>query len=256
MREMDPIPDGSIYLWMYRQGLKHIPYREIAIALHNAGKVIREKDERNYYAGYFNSDLHNGSFDHKVSLGYDAIAKAKANAFQQMRYSDYPMHPYADMDYDIVNRWVPCNAENKPMIKWGKGCLSLDEAMAWMGCEYLAENLYGTKMIVIDIDGDHDDKVDNGVTERFKELSRTTHTIFKPGKFTVTGTPVSYHMTFMVDRVIPTKHFPSARLDIIGNRANSIRYFKNKLYNGLPMRMMDDDIWEYIKDWIAFREAR
>ena len=68
--------------------------------------------------------------------------------------------------------------------------------------------------------------------------------------------PVSFHLSFMVDRVIPTMHFPKAHIDIIGNQVNSLRYLKTKRWNGMVPMMMTAKIWNEITDYIRMRNER
>lgn len=231
----------SIYLWMFKCGLKHIQWDEIVNALAKTTHKIREKDAANYWRGWYKSDLYNGGM-HTVSI-LNIKNDTNIKPFYETKYSDYPQHPFLDQP-EITNRYVPCNEQGIPLIKWSNGCLSLSDAKAFRHQKYIGENLKGTKYIVLDIDGDHGDCVWKDSIKAFNAYRYSTHTLVKPQQ---DNKVISYHLTFKVDRVIPTMHFPNAHVDIIGNKCNSIRYFKNKKWNGLEPLQMTDDIWETIK---------
>lgn len=257
---MVPDPGESIYFWMYRQGLRQRPLEDVTVDLMMNGHTIRPKDLRNYWNGWYRSELHASTvIDQPMSV---------LHRRGPMRYSDYPQHPFKGKP-EYQDCFVPCSRDNRPLVKWSKGTMSLQDARAWPGCEYLAENMKGAQRIVIDIDGDHGGSLDIdvlGFFDRFRDVTcchEKRDIVFdwyeQRGEEWCGGLheamlPTSYHLTFGVDRVIPTMHFPKAHVDIIGNRVNSLRYFKDKRYNGLPPLMMDDDIWDEITGYIEERE--
>lgn len=254
-------------MWMFRQGLRHRPLEKVLAECELGGHQVRRKDLQNYM---------NGWYRHELYFGDDCMVDRSANMIDRtgrstaMRYGSYPEHPYLDMP-EIEQRWVPCSRENKPMIKWSNGCMSLSSAKAFNGCRYLAENLRGTRLMVIDVDGDHGDELDLDALRFFDKWRGVTCCHEKPsivfdwyaenadgwcGDLHTACLPTSYHLTFEVDRVIPTMHFPAAHVDIVGNMRNSLRYFKNKTYNGLPPMRMDESTWDEIMDHIDRRERR
>ena len=241
------VPRDSIYFWMYTQGLKHVPFEEIETACAMAGKEIRAKDRENYWNGFYRSDLYGKAESNVFELHRNpGNSQSVSQSFFDLPYSDYPQHPYLELP-EISNRWVPCSKENKPLVKWGNGCMSLADAKAYRSQVYLAENLKGCKIIVIDCDGDHGDGVDNETVNFLNQWFYHTHCIYKDNR-------LSFHLTFAVDKVIPTMHFPYAHIDVVGNRANSLRYFKNKKWNGLQPMPMTDGIWEQLKGYIRYRK--
>lgn len=249
---MVTIPNGSIYFWMYKQGLRHTDLHAIEIACASIGKEIRAKDYSNYWNGYYRSDLYLGpGADDIWMLSKHRTTVHESKEFEELTYTDYPAHPYVGMP-EIGNRWVPCNSDNRPMIKWGNGCRTMADCVAHPGQKYLAENLKGTQMIVIDCDGNHDDPWDWETINFLSRYKSLTHCIEKPG---YEQSP-SFHLTFKVDRIIPTMHFPYAHIDIVGNRRNSLRYWKNKTWNQLQPKEMDPYTWDTIKDYIKYRKER
>ena len=253
-------PSGSIYLWMYRQGLQGRPLDEVVTDCMLGGRDIRPKDLRNYWNGWYKRRLRGA--DPMAALGVDPCAP-----MGPLNYSDYPDHPFLGKP-EFTACFVPCNGDNRPMVKWSLGTMSLADAMAWPGCRYIAENMLGAQRIVIDVDGDHGGDLDLETVRFFDRFRYRTCCHEKPdivfdwyvenqGECCVdlhtAELPTSYHLTFGVTKVIPTMHFPRAHVDVIGNKRNSLRYFKNKKYNGLPPLMMSEEIWDEIFDWIERR---
>lgn len=255
------VPEGSLYIWCYSQGLKHIGLEELLSAVRCAGKDLRPKDIENYWNGWYNSDMYRTNGDSVFSLRHKIVSSSLG--YLDMAYSDYPVHPYIEYP-EVQNRWVPCNKDNKPMIQWGNGCLTKGDAEAWPNQVYLAENLKGTKIIVIDCDGDHDTQLDFGTIARLSYYRDKTHCLDKPKMIweyegyedVQIDFPASFHLTFTVDRLIPTMHFPWANIDIIGNAKNSLRYLKNKTWNGIDPAPMTNEIWDDIKRYVKNRRLR
>lgn len=237
---------------MYEQGLKQSNLALIQGAAIAEGRELRPKDIQNYWNGWYNS------FYRKQDLFDISLDKRTPESYQE-----FPSHPCLGKP-EPIRTWVPCNHENKPMIKWGKGCMSIHDAMCWPSCMYLAENMYMTKRIVIDIDGDHDENnLDLDVIKFGSQWIDRTHCIAKAISVRdvnkevddmVGSLPVSYHLTFTVDKLIPTMHFPKSHLDIVGNARNSLRYYKNKQYNGLAPLPMTDEIWKELYQFLEERK--
>lgn len=251
---MIDLPEGSIYFSMYTWGLKGIPLDEIQSACNAAGVQIRDKDLENYYNGLRNHRTMFRSEDPFVIAGRTSN---KSESYESMRLIDYPENPDIMLP-DVTRRWVPCNKNNKPMCKWSKEMYSLVDARAKLGSVYVGENLRGGKYIVIDCDGDHDkDNIDEDLIRTMWKYSKLTHTLSKPDSFLLTDDgdeiPVSYHLTFWTDRIIPTMHFQHCHIDICGNKENQLRYWKNKIWNGKDPAEMTPEIWEDIKLYIQGR---
>ena len=259
---MIQVLNESIYFWMYEQGLKHVPYDEVELAVTAAGKIIRQKDHDNYWNGFYKSDLYHGPGAEDIWT----LAKTKHGkhepTFFETEFADYPRHPYAGVQYpEIKNRWVPCSKDNKPMIKWGNGCMTLADAVAYPGQVYLAENLKGTQFVVIDCDGDHGLELDIETIAFLWHYSHMTHCIKKPIDIYHEMTewkPMSpsFHLTFRTEKIIPTMHFPYAHIDIAGNRRNQLRYWKNKKWNGVEPAWMTTEMWNELREYIKYRKEK
>jgi len=256
---MIQVPDGSIYFWMYEQGLKHRNLGLIKIACNAKGVSVRDKDEQNYWNGYFRSDLYGAGKEDVFTLVHPTrMNKGAACEFLTSQYGEYPTHPYyhsSDYIPEVQNRWVPCNKDNKPMIKWGNGCMSLSDAVAYKDQVYLAENLKGTRFIVIDCDGDHGDELDLETMYFLNRWRQETHCLVKPNSES-NDIPTSFHLTFKVCKVIPTMHFPYAHIDIVGNRKNSLRYWKNKKWNHVEPIEMTGKRWTELQEYIKYRKEK
>ena len=212
------VPSGSIYMWMYQMGLRHVDFTELRCAISAAGKIIRKKDEQNYWNGWYNSDLyHSPAAEDIWLLRRKRFDHSSPDEFFTRSYNEYDPHPYNGMA-EVEERWVPCSAGNKPLIKWSSGCLSIADAKAYTNSVYLGENLKGTNMIVIDCDGDHGDKLDLETIMFLRRWADKTHCLDKPKRieeyegYEDTGLkiPASFHLTFTVDKIIPLLVLPIA----------------------------------------------
>ena len=256
---MIQVPSGSIYLWMYSEGLKHTPIADIETACRLACKDIRKKDYENYWRGWQNSDLKRKG-DQDIFIIRPATP---TSMFFEKKYEDYPLHPYAGCP-DIIQKWVPCNADNKPLVPWGVETYTFMDALCYPHAVYVGENMRGCQTIVIDCDGDHEEKLDLRTVTFLAELGKSTHVISKPKKINeyegyqdyegMADQAASFHLTYKVDRIIPTMHFPEAHIDIVGNEKNSLRYWKNKKWNGIEPQPMTSEIWEQLKRYIRRRK--
>ena len=248
------LPNGSLYFWMYQQGLQGVSYQDIVDACRCQSREIRPKDEQNYFNGRYKRELY-------LSTRDILSAPVKHGTQSPLAYEEYPIHPYLDMP-EVEQRWVPCNADGKPLYKWSNGCLSYYDAKCMKYCRSLAENMKGTKAIVIDCDGDHGDELDFETIKFLSKYIGRTHCLAKPklvrdytnDTHGLDEIPASYHLTFTVDRVIPTMHFASSHIDVIGNKGNSLRYLKNKVWNQIDPIPMTPEIWNDIMNYVHRKE--
>ena len=126
--------------------------------------------------------------------------------------------------------------------------MGYEEAVVFPESKYIAECMFGTPYIVFDIDGDHNDVLHPELIRHFYPLTKITHTLAKPSY--VQGMPTSFHLTFKTDRLIPTKHFTEACIDLLGNKTPQLRYRKNKQWNHVFPAQLTDDLWSYFMDYI------
>lgn len=193
---------------------------------------MTESQAEAYFSGFY-----------KVNL-YDKDLPQSAEA---TKLEDFPRNPFANTPTP-PNRFIPCNLDNMPMIKWKKGGMTKRIAKIRLGAAYLAENLKGTNTVVIDIDGNHGE-TDWEVIDFFKSYTTKTMCHHDPANKDYS----SFHLTFETDRLIPTTHHPYARIDILGNANNQARYFKNKLPNGLKPMELTEEVYQEIQSYLERR---
>lgn len=103
--------------------------------------------------------------------------------------------------------------------------------------------------IVMDIDGvGHGIKDEQVITfgSQFREMTMTLEDPMKQG---------SFHLYFMTNRLVPVKHFPHAKLDLMGNAVNAAVYFKNKVSNGIPAAELTPQIWDAMQRYQVSRKG-
>jgi len=258
-----PAPGESIYFWMYRQGLRGIPYTIVLKEVLEHGHDVRKKDEENFKRGCHKHNMNTGDPMGLLNIGWatDPIPDVFTT-----EYSDYPEHPRAGKP-ELEDRFIYVREDGVIPYKWGdpSNRMTWSTALSNYACATLAENLKGTQQIVIDCDGDHGNQIDLETIEFFRKYSDITQTFTKPKQVREYGVDVnfteqldwypSFHLTFHVDRVIPTRHFIKAHVDLLGNKENQVRYFKNKFCNNLPVADMTDEIWREIMNYLEWRET-
>jgi len=160
--------------------------------------------------------------------------------------SDYPIL----LNPAPLNCFIPCNGENKPMIKWGDGAYTKENLMG-LHFTYIGINNKGQHRIVIDIDGDHGKNIDEEVIDFGYSWQGITTIMWSPRKLEDGRCP-SFHIIFRTNREIPTMHFK--RLDIIGNQQNTLQYLKTKKSDGVPMKELTEEDWNKICEFIERRK--
>ena len=235
-------PNESIYLDMYRWGLKQIPIEDIERECSRVGKEIRKKDYQNYYNGFNKSRM---SSDPKSVL--KIIQETKG-------VLDKPLYDFKVNKFEQPRaRWVPCNEHGKPLIKWTQQELyQPEDVIYYPDSFYYAENLKHCHVIVLDIDADHGNQVDEDTLRFFNRYMNKTHCLYKES---YDGVPKSYHLTFYTDRIIPTVHCSWAHVDILGNEGNQLRYRKNKARNGLEPMYLTPELWDEIRTYLKGRKV-
>ena len=124
------------------------------------------------------------------------------------------------------------------------------DARALSPCGWVGQNMLYQRFIVMDIDGrghGADDLEVIAFGELFKDETFTMEDPMKPG---------SFHLYFKTDRLIPVRHFPWAKLDLMGNAVNAAVYFKNKQWNGVPMAQLTEEIWQMMMAYQRGRKVR
>ena len=219
--------DESIYFVMYRLGLKRIPLSKIMEHLERRGKQIRTKDIEQWQRGFDKSDpfaIPNDS--PKVLLSLDE-------------------YPYLSGSWDPTDRYIPAIDPGHVLAKWGTQRHTKEEALSYRGVQLLGENLKGCHFIVIDVDGDHTGVPDMKVINYWESWIFRTKSLIK---YDDDGIPVSFHLEFACDRMIPTMHFN--KVDLLGNANNQARWLKpNKIDNCLP-RADVSEVWKDLNRYV------
>lgn len=241
----NPVPVESIYYWMYNAGLHGFPEQELEQMLRSYGKQIRKKDWENYQRGYSKSYFTSEALINRTP--FDTSIRPKTIDFTATHLHQFPKSINL---FNYEKRWVPCSKNNKPLIQWSKNLTTYEEAIVFPDSVYLAECMYLTPYIVFDIDGDHNDVLHPDLIQHFAPLINITHALVKPNG----STPTSFHLTFRTNRLIPTKHFTEACIDLLGNKSHQLRYRKTKQWNHVFPALLTENIWRYFMDYIAMKE--
>ena len=234
----DNFNGGSPYFGMYWAGYYGIDL-ELCVAKCQANGIpLRQKDIRSYQDGAFRR----GMGDVVKTKGMNLRDLQAGVPFNSTKLADYPLLPVAW--HGTERRFFPCTEDNRPMQRWGWSrdytptLYTRADAKALSPCGWVGQNMLYQRFVVFDIDGRGHGEDDLEVIVFGTQFRDTTMTMEDPMK------PGSFHLYFETDRLIPVRHFPWAKLDLMGNAVNAAVYLKNKKSNGLPMRMLDDEIWQ------------
>lgn len=245
-------PNESPYFAMHRAGLLGYGIGEVSQFLIKIGVPIREKDIRNWQAGAFRSKMRSSVLN-PILPGMDfGVQTIGGKIFEDSSFEDLDLLPPGWVA--TPNRWFPCNSEGAPMQRWGwkpdyePSLYDYASAKALSPRGWVGQNMLYQDFIVLDIDGVGHGIRDEAVIsfgEMYKNRTMCFENPLKPG---------SFHLYFATDRLIPVKHFPFAKLDLMGNSKNAAVYLKDKQPNGLPMMELDENVWEEIKRYVKFRK--
>ena len=239
----DNFNGGSPYYGMYHCGYYGVPFEDCVAKCQRNGILIRKKDVQSYQDGQFKRGINTLPAEQVAKVREQLIGKP----FDTMKLCDFPKMP---IGWKGTNRrFFPCTPENKPMQKWGWSKEYSPElyikadAKALSPCGWVGQNLLYQKFIVMDIDGRGHGCDDQQVIDFGNMFRDDTFTMEDPAK------PGSFHLYFETDRLIPVRHFPWAKLDLMGNAVNAAVYLKNKQSNGLPMMKLTEEIWQIMIEY-------
>ena len=105
-------------------------------------------------------------------------------------------------------------------------------------------------MVIFDIDGVGHGTVDEQVIkfgDQFRDQNMVVEDPKKVG---------SFHIYFRTNRLIPVKHFPKAKLDLMGNAVNAAVYFKNKVWNEIEPAELTPEIWNKMQLYQIERKSQ
>ena len=264
-------PGQSPYFGMYSAGL--VGYEAEEVFQHCLAKCIplREKDVDSYRDGKFKHDVKQLEFERELArkrggsrlnpvnmivepTSYDKILIRTTPEFEIMQLKDFPSLP--SNWHGCLRRFFPCTVDNKPMIPWGwkhgftPNLMTKRDAIAISPCGWVGQNMLYQPFIVIDIDGAGHGVIDQQVIDFGRQFQNQTMKMEDPAK------KGSFHLYFETDHLIPVKHFPYAKLDLMGNAVNAAVYLKNKKSNGIPMMQLDDCIWNTLLKYVRERKQQ
>lgn len=230
---------GSPYFDMYRCGYYGVPLQDCVDKCRSNGIAIRAKDVQSWEDGAFKRSMRLSGKE------MDKIARTELGVpVDDAKLSDFPMFPQSWKGTE--RRFFPCSTDNKPLKKWGWSrdytpeLYTQVDAKALSPCGWVGQNMLYQRFIVLDIDGVGHGCVDEDVIKFGRMFSDTTLTMEDPTKLG------SFHLYFSTDRLIPVRHYGWAKMDLMGNSVNAAVYMKNKQSNGLPMRELDEEVWNAI----------
>lgn len=241
-------PNQSPYFGMFSAGVKGIPIEMVCAKLSQLGVPVREKDVENWKAGMFR---HQMETDEIWPYEHCVVNTQRCIPFNDLDLDEFPMFPQSWVGTD--RRFFPCTQDNRPMQKWGWSrkyipqLFDIASAKALSPCGWVGQNMLYQRFIVMDIDGVGHGCVDEQVIAWGSQFKNMTLCMEDPAK------QGSFHLYFSTDRLIPVKHFPWAKLDLMGNSKNAAVYLKNKRSNGLPMMQLNETVWSSM---MAYQKGR
>lgn len=268
------LPAGqSPYFGMFRAGRLGYTIEEVTSHCTMMGIPLRAKDIQSWQDGAFKNQVSQAIFEQRLAderrrpgsrinptskvgqmpTNLPSLRLATQPSFDTVRLHDLPLLPKGWKGCE--RRFFPCTSDNRPMMQWGwkpgfePNLMLRCDAEALSPVRWVGQNVLYQNFIVMDIDGVghgmRDDQVIAFGTQ-FREMTMTLEDPRKPG---------SFHLYFMTDRLVPVKHFPHAKLDLMGNAVNAAVYFKNKVSNGIPAAELTTQIWDAMQQYQVSRKG-
>ena len=266
-------PGQSPYFGMFRAGRLGYTIEEVTSHCTMLGIPLRAKDIQSWQDGAFKNQVSQAIFEERLAeerkrpgsrlnptnkvrdmpVNLPTLRLVSQPSFDSMRLTDFPMLPPGWKGCE--RRFFPCTPDNRPMMQWGwrpgfePNLMLRADAEAISPVRWVGQNMLYQNFIVMDIDGVGHGTMDEGVIRfgsQFRELTMTLEDPRKPG---------SFHLYFMTDRLIPVKHFPKAKLDLMGNAVNAAVYFKNKVSNGIPAMELTPSVWDAMQRYQVSRKG-
>ena len=263
----------SPYFGMFRAGRLGYTIEEVTAHCTSHGIPLRAKDIQAWQDGAFKNQVSQAMFEQRlaerratpgsrinpngrvppITTNLPSLRLASQPDFDTVRLDDLPRLPRGWRGCE--RRFFPCTKDNRPMMQWGwkedfePNLMLRRDAEVLSPVRWVGQNMLYQNFICMDIDG-----VGHGTTDQavisfgnmFKDITMTLEDPKKQG---------SFHLYFMTDRLIPVKHFPYAKLDLMGNAVNAAVYFKNKVSNGNTPIMLTSDIWDAMQEYQRQRKA-
>lgn len=268
------LPAGqSPYFGMFRAGRLGYTIEEVTSHCTANGIPLRAKDIQSWQDGAFKNQVSQAIFEQRLAesrrkpgsrinpvgtyvtmpTNLPSLRLVGQPSFDTMRLEDFPLLPKGWKGSE--RRFFPCTADNRPMIQWGwrpgfePNLMLRCDAEAISPVRWVGQNMLYQNFIVMDIDGVGHGTMDEEVIRfgtQFREMTMTLEDPRKRG---------SFHLYFMTDRLIPVKHFPKAKLDLMGNSVNAAVYFKDKKSNGIPPMQLTARVWDAMQRYQVSRKG-
>lgn len=244
-------PNESPYFAMYTAGLKGIPLEEVSNFLNMIGTDIRRKDVEQWVNGF------NRRRPYDPSSTFNPVSRREEIQFIKPDFSLTKLSDLEEFPSDwnpVVNRFFPCSKDNRPLIKWGwsngytPSLTDYATAKANSPCGWVGQNMLYQQFIVLDIDGVGHGEVDQQTIDFGNMFKNYTLTFEDPAK------PGSFHLYFRTNKLVPLKHFPWAKIDLMGNTRNAAVYFKNKQSNNVKPALLTEEIWSTLMEYQKVRK--
>lgn len=269
--EMLP-PGQSPYFGMFKAGRNGYSIEECTSHCTRWGIPLRAKDIEAWQDGSFKCQMSNDLFEQELAKArlrpgshLDPVNKVNPTTlasshsclvrqtnleFQNL--NNFPLLPKGCKG--TGRRFFPCTEDNRPMMSWGwkpgydPGLMTKTDAKVLSPVGWVGQNMLYQPFIVMDIDGVGHGCIDQQVINFGNQFRNRTLVMEDPNKVG------SFHLYWRTDRLIPVKHFPNAKLDLMGNAVNAAVYLKNKQPNGIDMAMLTQDVWQVMLQYVASRK--
>lgn len=268
------LPAGqSPYFGMFRAGRLGYTIEEVTSHCTMLGIPLRAKDIQSWQDGAFKNQVSQAIFEQRLAesrkkpgsrinpttkvgqipVNLPSLRLVSQPSFDTVRLTDLPLLPEGWKGCE--RRFFPCTADNRPMMQWGwrpgfePNLMLRADAAAVSPVHWVGQNMLYQNFIVMDIDGvGHGVRDEQVITfgSQFREMTMTLEDPMKQG---------SFHLYFMTNRLVPVKHFPHAKLDLMGNAVNAAVYFKNKVSNGIPAAELTPQIWDAMQRYQVSRKG-
>lgn len=252
------VPGSSPYVSMYTAGRTGYSIEEVVSYCNMVGIPLRQKDVANWESGHFVCQmdsqtkwLNPGGKGNIISSGPAMVAQG-GRIVEDMELSELPTMP--DGWKGTEKRFFPCTAENKPMMQWGwkpnfvPQLMCLTDAKVLSPCGWVGQNMLYQPFIVVDIDGAGHGERDQDVIDFGRLFQDDTLVMEDPAK------EGSFHLYFKTNRLVPVRHYPHAKIDLMGNAVNAAVYLKNKKGNGVEPMTLTDEVWRLIMNYQKIRK--
>jgi len=266
-------PGQSPYFGMFRAGVLGYPIEEVTAHCTVNGIPLRAKDIQSWQDGAFKNQVRQALFEQRLADGrrrpgshinptdkvghvrvgnLPSLRLAGQPAFDTVRLQDLPRLPTGWRGCE--RRFFPCTSDNRPMMPWGwrpgfePNLMLRRDAEALSPVRWVGFNNLYQPMVVFDIDGVGHGTIDEQVIRFGNQFRGKTMIVEDPKKVG------SFHIYFRTDRLVPVKHFPHAKLDLMGNAVNAAVYMKDKKWDGVEPIELTPQIWDLMQAYQSGRK--